>query len=255
MFVDTHTHLDFETYDEDRESVIQRAIENKVSALVTIGVDIPTSKKAVQLAEKYVSVYAAVGIHPTDCKDTKQADLKVIRELAGHEKVVALGEIGLDYHHMRAPVEKQKKVFSDQIALARELKLPIIVHNRESHNDVYDILVSENATEVGGVLHSFSGDSDFLENILLTNFYISFTGAITYKKNTSQPLVKQVPIERLLLETDSPFLAPVPLRGKRNEPSFLVHTARIIADIKGVSFEELAKATTENANRLFKFGI
>jgi TatD DNase family protein len=255
MFVDTHTHLDFEMFDKDRELVIQHAIENKISVMITIGVDVQTSVKAVELAEKYVPVYAAVGVHPTDCKDTNHTDLDIIKELASHEKVVALGEIGLDYYHMRAPVEKQKTVFKDQITLAKDLKLPIIVHNRESHDDVYDILKSENATEVGGVLHSFSGDSHFLEHILLTNFHISFTGAITYKKSTARPLIEQVPLERLLLETDSPFLAPVPLRGKRNEPSFLIHTAKKIAEIKKINLQELAKVTTENANGLFNFDI
>jgi len=168
---------------------------------------------------------------------------------------VAIGEIGLDYYHMRASVEQQKAVFRRQIQIARSLKLPIIVHNRDSHDDVYDMLTNEEATDVGGVLHSFSGDKAFMEKILLTNFHISFTGAITFKKNNTAPLVIETPLERLLLETDSPFLAPVPLRGKRNEPSFIVHTAKKIAEIKNISIEKLAEATTENAINLFKLSI
>lgn len=255
MFVDTHAHLDFDVYDDDRELVIQHAIESKVSAVITIGVDVPSSRKAIELAEKYVPVFAAVGIHPTDSALVSAEDYAIIQDLASHEKVVAIGEIGLDYHHMRASVEQQKSVFRKHIAIARKLNLPIIVHNRDSHDDVYDMLISEEATEVGGVLHSFSGEQSFLEKVLLTNFYISFTGSVTFKKNNSAPLIANTPLESLLLETDSPFLAPVPLRGKRNEPSFIVHTARKIAEIKGISVEALAEATTENAERLFKLDL
>lgn len=255
MFVDTHAHLDFESYNEDRELVIQHAIESKVSAIITIGVDVPSSRRAIELAEKYVPVYAAVGIHPTDCADATEADFDVIRELSGHEKVVAIGEIGLDYHHMKASKEEQIGVFKRQIKLARERKLPIIVHNRDSHEDVYDTIISGGATEVGGVLHSFTGDFAFLEKILLTNFHISFTGAVTYKKSTSTPLIGQVPLERLLLETDSPFLSPTPLRGKRNEPAFIVHTARKISEIRKISLEKLAEATSENAGKLFNISL
>lgn len=255
MFVDTHAHLDFNSFDNDREVVIQRAIQNQVLAIITIGTDLKSSKNAVLLAEKYASIYAAVGIHPSDCAEAENHDFEEIRELAKHEKVVAIGEVGLDYYRMYAEKDKQKDTFARQIKLAREMQLPLIIHNRDAHEDVYNMIVSEKATEVGGVLHSFTGDDKYLENILLTNFHISFTGAITYKNSNSEALVAKVPLERLLLETDSPFLTPVPLRGKRNEPSLIVHTAKKIAEIREMNIDELAKVTSENAGALFKINF
>ncbi|MGD9898123.1 MAG: TatD family hydrolase [Calditrichaceae bacterium] len=252
MFIDTHAHLDFDSFDNDREVVIQRAIQNQVLAIITIGTDLKSSKNAVLLAEKYASIYAAVGIHPSDCAEAEENDFEEIRELAKHEKVIAIGEVGLDYYRMHAEKDKQKDTFGRQIELARELNLPLIIHNREAHKDVYDMIVSEKATEVGGVLHSFTGDESYLENILLTNFHISFTGAITYKNNDSEALIANVPLERLLLETDSPFLTPMPLRGKRNEPSLIVHTAKRIAEIRGITVDQLAEVTSENAGALFR---
>ena len=255
MFVDTHAHLDFDTYDNDREKVIQRAIENHVLAIITIGTDLETSKQAILLAEKYASIFASVGIHPSDCANLKDKDFEFIKELAGHEKVIAIGEIGLDYYHMHAEKEVQHKVFKKQIAIARKLNLPVIIHNRDSHADMLQILDKEGVKDIGGVLHSFSGDINFLNNIIAMNMHVSFTGNITFKKSTSDQLVKNAPIENLLLETDCPFLTPVPLRGKRNEPAFIVHTAKKIAELKEIELELLGKITTENAKSLFKIDI
>lgn len=255
MFIDTHAHLDFDSYDEDREIVIQRAIENQVSGIITIGTDLKSSEQAVALAEKYASVFAAVGIHPSDCASAHYNDFEKIKELAQHERVVAIGEIGLDYYHMHADKETQKNIFKKQIQLAKELNLPLIIHNRDSHDDMYEIISNEGAAETGGVLHSFSGDETFLEKILLTNLHISFTGNITFKKSTADALVVQTPLEKLLLETDSPFLTPAPLRGKRNEPAFLIHTAKKIAELKSVSIEKVGGITSENAKKLFKLNL
>jgi len=255
MYIDTHAHLEFDSYDDDRELVIQRAIENNVDAIITIGTDLKTSRQAVLLAEKYAAVFAAVGIHPTDCQEAEDADYEEIRELAGHEKVVAIGEVGLDYYHMRAPKKKQEEAFTLQIGLARELGLPLIIHNRESHEDMYRLLIKEDVADVGGVMHSFSGEADFLENILELDMYVSFTGNITFKKNDASALIKQTPLERLLLETDSPFLTPVPLRGKRNEPAFIVHTVKKIAEIRNLSHDEVGRVTSENAQKLFKLNL
>lgn len=255
MFVDTHAHLDFDLYNQDREKVIQRAIENQVQAIITIGTDLESSKQAVILAEKYASIFAAVGIHPNDCALIRDEDYQLIRELTRHEKVIALGEIGLDYHHMHADKETQKNVFRKQIRIARDLGLPIIVHNRDSHEDLQKILLSESAQEIGGVLHSFSGEVSFLEKIIKLNFHISFTGNITFKKSSADILIKEVPVENLLLETDSPFLTPVPLRGKRNEPAFVVYIAQKIAEVKNMELDLLAKITTENAKKLFRLNI
>lgn len=255
MFVDTHTHLDFDAFDEDREKVIQRAIENQVLAIITIGTDLETSKQAILLAEKYASIYASVGIHPSDCAGAKDKDFDFIKELAAHEKVVAIGEIGLDYYHMHAEKEIQAKAFEKQIRIARELNLPMIIHNRDSHTDMLEILNNEGIKEIGGVMHSFSGDLDFLDKIIALNMHVSFTGNITFKKSTSNELVKKAPVENMLLETDCPFLTPVPLRGKRNEPAFIVHTAKKIAEIKEIELELLGKITSENAKSLFKLDI
>jgi len=255
MYIDTHTHLQFESYDEDRELVIQRAIENNVAAIITIGTDVTSSRQAVHLADKYASIFAAVGIHPNDCNDVSDRDYDEIKELAKHEKVAAIGEVGLDYHHMDAPKEVQDEAFTRQIQLAKEMQLPLIIHNRDSHEDLYNLLVRENAADAGGVLHSFTGNEKFLDNILKLDFYISFTGNITFKKSEAGLLVKKTPLERLLLETDSPFLTPVPLRGKRNEPAFVIHTAKKIAEMRELSEEELSKITTENADRLFKLKL
>lgn len=255
MFVDTHTHLDFDTYDDDREKVIQRAIENQVLAIVTIGTDLETSKQAILLAEKYASLFASVGIHPSDCANLKDNDFEFIKELAGHEKVIAIGEIGLDYYHMHTEKEVQHKAFKKQIAIARKLNLPVIIHNRDSHDDILEILDREGVKDIGGVMHSFSGDMNFLNKIIAMNMHVSFTGNITFKKSTSDQLVKNAPIENLLLETDCPFLTPVPLRGKRNEPAFIVHTAKKIAELKAIELELVGKITTENAKSLFKIDI
>ena len=255
MFVDTHTHLDFDAFDEDREKVIQRAIENQVLAIITIGTDLETSKQAILLAEKYASIYASVGIHPSDCAGAIDKDFDFIKELAAHEKVVAIGEIGLDYYHMHAEKEMQAKAFEKQIRIARELNLPMIIHNRDSHTDMLEILNNEGIKEIGGVMHSFSGDLDFLDKIIALNMHVSFTGNITFKKSTSNELVKKAPVENMLLETDCPFLTPVPLRGKRNEPAFIVHTAKKIAELKEIELELLGKITSENAKSLFKLDI
>ncbi|HID39535.1 MAG TPA: TatD family deoxyribonuclease [Calditrichaeota bacterium] len=255
MLIDTHAHLDFDVYDEDRELVIQRAIENDVQGIITIGTDAKTSEQAVLLAEKYAAVFAAVGIHPTDCDQASEKDYARIAELAEHEKVVAIGEVGLDYYHMRAPKEVQKKAFIRQIELAQKLKRPLIIHNRDSHEDLYAVLTETDAGKTSGVLHSFSGDEAFLEKILLEHFYVSFTGNITFKKSSSDLLVKAAPLDRLLLETDSPFLTPVPLRGKRNEPAFIVHTAEKIAELKDLPLDEVGRVTSENAIQLFRLPL
>ncbi len=251
MFVDTHAHLDFESFNEDRDAVIQRAIEKKISNIITIGTNLETSKKAISFAENFDGIFAAVGIHPSDCADAKESDYKEIEKLAEHEKVIAIGEIGLDYYRMYTDKETQKKAFIRQLSIARKVKLPVIVHTRESQEDSLNLLIKEGASEVSGVLHSFSGTTELLKKVMDTNFYVSYTGGVTFKNSTTDELVKNTPIERMLLETDSPFITPVPFRGKRNEPSFIIHTANKIAELKGVSIEELARVTTENANHLF----
>lgn len=251
MFIDTHAHLDFESFNQDREAVIQRAIANKVTTIISIGTNLETSKKAVRYSESYASIYAAVGIHPSDVAEAKESDYLEIEQLSTHDKVVAIGEIGLDYYRMYTDKETQKAAFKRQIHLARKLRLPLIVHTRESGEDSLNVLIEEGATEVSGVLHSFSGSEDLLKKVLKTNFYVSYTGGVTFKNSTVDSLIKNTPVERMLLETDSPFITPVPFRGKRNEPAFVTHTAKKIAELKGITLEELAEITSENAQHLF----
>ena len=255
MFIDTHAHLDFESFDKDREAVIQRAIENKVSAIITIGTSLETSIKAVSYANNYASIFAAVGIHPSDCAEASENDYLEIEKLAEEEKVVAIGEIGLDYYRMYTDMETQKAAFIKQIAIAKKVNLPVIIHTRESQEDALKILLEQNANEVSGVFHSFNGGMEFLEKVLDTNFYLSFTGGVTFKNSTVDELIRKTPVEKILMETDSPFITPVPHRGKRNEPCFLTHIANKIAELKGMSAEALAEITTENARHLFGFTI
>jgi TatD DNase family protein len=251
MFIDTHCHLDLKQYEQDREKVIQRAIKNKINTIISIGTDLISSQKSIELAEKFAVIYASVGIHPNDCAQIDDKAINQIKKLTAHNKVVAIGEIGLDYYRNYAPVKKQQEIFKSQLKLARSLKLPVIIHNRDAHEDIYNILVDEKAAEIGGVFHSFTGDQHFLESILAFNFYVSFTGSVTFKNSKSKELVQNVPLEKLLLETDSPFLTPVPFRGKKNEPAYITYIAEKIAQIKKISIEELAEITTENAKNLF----
>ena len=253
MLFDTHVHLNDDQFDEDLEEVIERARENGVERVVVVGFDEKTIKRAIELIDTYDFMYAAIGWHPVDAIDLTDSYLEWIEELTAHPKVVAIGEIGLDYHWDKSPKDVQQVVFRRQIQLAKKLNLPIIIHNREATEDVVTILEEEGAAEVGGIMHCFSGSPETAKRCLDMNFYISLGGPVTFK-NAIKPkeVAKAVPLDRLLIETDCPYLAPHPYRGKRNEPSYVRLVAEQIADLKEVSFEEAAKATTENANRLFK---
>jgi len=252
MFIDTHTHLQFESYNDDRELVIQRAIKNDIDAMITIGTDIKSSRDALDLAKKFAVVFASVGIHPNDSENTSDSDLDEIEKMAEIDKIVAIGEIGLDYYRQYSPKEKQQNVLRKQVQLARKLGFPIIIHNREAHEDIFRILKEERAEEVSGVFHSFSGDINFLKSILNLNYCVSFTGPVTFKNTNYNKLIEYVPLEQLLLETDSPFLTPVPFRDKRNEPSYLRYIAEKVAQVKGITIEKLAEITSDNAKNLFQ---
>jgi TatD DNase family protein len=247
--------LDFEQFDEDREKVVQRAIQNNVSAIITIGTNPASSHASVKLAEKFAIVHAAVGIHPNDCQGLDLSVLDEIRRLAVENRAVAIGEIGLDYYHSVSEKEKQQVFFREQLRLARDLHLPVIVHNRDAHEDAFRILREEKASNTGVVLHSFSGTVDFLDTVLAQNIYVSFTGVVTFKNANYFRLIDRVPVDQLLLETDSPFLAPVPFRGKRNEPGYVRYSAEKIAQVKGLPAEELGQRTTDNAVSLFQLKL
>jgi TatD DNase family protein len=252
MLFDTHVHLNAEQFKEDREEVIKRASEAGVEYMVVVGFDRQTIKDAIEIADKFPNIYAAVGWHPVDAIDMTDEDLLWIEELASHPKVVALGEMGLDYHWDKSPKDIQKEVFRKQIALAKKVKLPIIIHNREATEDIVEILKEEHAEEVGGIMHCFSSTPEIALECIQMNFYISLGGPITFK-NAKEPkeVAKIVPNDRLLIETDCPYLAPHPYRGKRNEPAYIRLVAEKIAELKGISLEELGKITTENAKKLF----
>ncbi|MGD6898212.1 TatD family hydrolase [Bacillus infantis] len=252
MLFDTHVHLNAEQFEEDLEEVIGRAQAEGVSHMVVVGFDRPTITKAMELAEAYDFIFACVGWHPVDAIDMTDEDLAWIEELAAHPKVVAIGEMGLDYHWDKSPKDVQKDVFRRQIRMAKKVMLPIVIHNRDATADVVEILREEGAGEVGGIMHCYSGSVEVAKECLDMNFYISLGGPVTFK-NAKKPkeVAEAVPLEKLLIETDCPYLAPHPYRGKRNEPAYVKLVAEQIAELKGLAFKEVAEATTENAKRLF----
>ena len=248
---DTHAHYDSGGFNADRDAVLAALPAAGVGLVVDPGCDVESSRAAVALAERYPHVYAAVGIHPEDCAGCTDDDFGAIRELCGHEKVVAVGEIGLDYYWAENPPrEFQQQVFRAQLALARELELPVIVHDREAHGDTLAI-VSE-FPEVRGVFHCFSGSPEMAQELLKRGWYLGFDGPVTYKNARRAPEVAAVtPLDRMLIETDSPYMTPVPYRGQRNSSAYVHLVAEKLAEWKGVSPEELARVTTENGKRLF----
>lgn len=252
MLFDTHAHLNDEQFNEDLIEVIDRAKLAGVSEMMVVGFDRPTIIRAMELTNQYDFIYACIGWHPVDAIDMTDDDLIWIEELSSHPKVIALGEMGLDYHWDKSPKEIQKKVLRKQIRLAKKVKLPIVIHNREATNDILQILKEENAAEVGGIMHCFSGSVEVAKECLDLNFYISLGGPVTFK-NAKKPkeVADAVPLDKLLIETDCPYLAPHPYRGKRNEPGYVKLVAEQIAEIKGVTFEEVAEATMKNAKKLF----
>jgi TatD DNase family protein len=253
MLTDTHAHLNAPQFDEDRQEVIGRALANGVTRIINIGFNRETIPTSLALAEQYDFIYTAVGWHPTDAADMQPGDLEWIEELCRHPKVVAIGEIGLDYYWDKSTKDIQLRIFRDQIRLARKVGKPIVIHNRDAHQDVVQVLREEKAAEVGGVMHCYSGSWEIAKECLDMNFYISFGGPVTFK-NAKQPkeVLEKVPLERLLIETDAPYLTPHPFRGKRNESAYVRYVAEAAAEIKGISTEDLGRITSDNASKLFR---
>ncbi len=251
---DTHAHLGLEeTYDHDLTDVLARAVDAGIGMIATVGIDLRESQKTVSIAQRFDQVVAVVGIHPHEAKGVKDETLDAMASLARQEGVVAYGEIGLDFFRNRSPKATQIAVFREQIRLARRLELPIVVHDREAHEETLAILKEEKAEEVGGIVHCFSGDVRMAWACIAMGFFISISGTVTFRNaRRIQEVVREIPLEYLLIETDSPFLAPVPHRGKRNEPAFVRHTAEAIATLKGISLAEVAGATTQNAQNVFR---
>lgn len=261
MFIDSHAHLDFSSYeDSEIEAVVQRAHEAGVEAIIHIGSGEGTQSMQQtpvlldRLANASVEIYGAIGVHPHDAKLVTEEVIDQARELARHPRIKAIGEIGLDFHYNHSPREAQEAALRQFIRLAKELKKPILIHDRDSHEELLQILKEENAREVGGVFHCFSGDYEFGKRVIEENFLVSFTGIVTFKKaEVTQEAAKNLPLEKMMIETDSPFLTPVPFRGKRNEPAYVKYVAEKIAELKGLSVEDVARVTSLNAHRLFGF--
>ena len=256
MLIDSHCHLDDPQFDNDREAVLKRAQAEGVTRLVTIGCDLVTSQRAVFLSQEHSFIFSSIGIHPHEVKDITPATYDALRALvksAPAGKVVAYGEIGLDYYYNFSPPEIQRQRFREQIALARELRLPVIIHSRNAKEDTMTILKEEKATDAGGVFHCFTGDLEMAKAALDLGFLLSFSGIVTFPKAIElQKVAQEVPLDRMLIETDSPYLSPHPHRGKRNEPARVRLVARKIADLRpSLTFEEVAERTGGNAKRLF----
>ena len=252
MFTDTHVHLNADQYEDDVDEVITRALEAGVTKMVVVGFDRKTINKAMELAERYSFVYVVVGWHPVDAIDCTEEDLAWIESLATHPRVVGIGETGLDYHWDKSPKDIQQEIFRKQIRLAQKVNLPIIIHNREATADVVRILKEENAEKVGGIMHCFGGSVETAKECIKMNFLISLGGPVTFK-NAKMPkeVATEISLDNLLIETDAPYLAPHPFRGKRNEPAYVTLVAEEIARLKGLSIEEVATRTTQNALKLF----
>lgn len=261
MFVDSHAHLDGPEFDADRDAVIQRARDAGVSAILNVGTGDPHSgalERAVELAEKHTDIYASVGTHPHDAKLFDDAAEERIASLVRQSRrVIAWGEIGVDFHYDNSPRDVQMHAFRRQLQLAREARLPVIIHTREAEAETIAILKSEWADAgIPGIMHCFSGSPGLAQQALELGFLISFSGIVTFKKAEElRTIAEQVPLDRLLIETDCPFLAPVPFRGKRNEPAFVVEVARCLAELRGVSLEEIARVTSENFARVFELPL
>lgn len=278
MFIDTHAHLNFKAFNNDYEAVIERAQKADVTAIINVGSNLETSKKAIEIAQKHPSCYAAIGLHPIHVGeantersrsiDKEKFDETTFLKLAKHKKVIAIGETGLDYisaeiprqakpdyYHDKSSAEIQKEVFQKHLNIASQVGKPLIIHSREADADILSFLISQNL-ELSGVFHCFPGNVQMAKVVLDLGFYLSFTGLITFSKNYANlDVVKETPLEKLMIETDCPHLTPEPHRGERNEPAFVVEVAKKIAEIKKIPLDEVAAQTTQNAIELFKLEL
>jgi TatD DNase family protein len=251
--IDSHAHLNLPEFNDDLQDVLNRAEENEVTRIITVGIDLKSSLKAIELAESFPQILPTVGYHPHEAEKLSQSILNKINDLAKDDRVIAFGEIGLDFFRNRSPKEVQIDRFEDLIQIGASNGLPLIIHDREAHVEIYDRLRSARQQIAGCVIHCFSGDWELAKKFLDLGFYISITGALTFKKaDTLRTVAQKMPLDRLLLETDCPFLTPVPKRGHRNEPAYVRYTASEFAKIRGVDLYEIAESTTANAKKLFE---
>ena len=256
MLIDSHAHLEMPEFKKDLEAVIQRAKESGVEYIFTVGTEKKDWKRALEIALSFPPIYAILGVHPHNAKEINDETYPILKNLCLNEKVKAYGEIGLDFYRNLSPPDIQLMRFREQIGLAKELKLPVVIHDREAHQETLEILKSEKADECGGIIHCFSGDYEMAKTCIDMGFYISVPGSLTFKNAEGfQEMVRRLPLESLLVETDAPFLTPVPFRGKRNEPSYVQYTAQKLAEIKKVSFEKVAEVTTTNALKIYRLRL
>ena len=250
MYIDSHTHYDDKRFAGDRDELLTGLPGSGILSVINVGSSIESSHASVALAEKYSFIYAAVGVHPHEAGNMNDGDADVLKNLCAHNKVVAVGEIGLDYHYDNSPRDVQKMRFAEQLALAYDLGLPVIIHSREAAGDTFDIIKKSGVTK--GVLHCYSGHLPMALEYIEMGFYIGIGGVVTYKNAVKLiEVAKDIPLDRLLIETDCPYLAPVPFRGKRNDSAKLPYIAAVIADARGIRKEEIARVTAENAMELF----
>ncbi|MBU5427976.1 TatD family hydrolase [Tissierella pigra] len=253
MLIDSHAHLDDPRFDNDRDKLINSLEDNGVEIVINIGADLQTSISSVSLAEKYDNIYAAIGVHPHSAKEVDNSTIEVLRTFAKRDKVVAIGEIGLDYYYDNSPRDIQRKWFIEQLNLAKELNLPVVIHTRDAAQETFDILKEAQDGSLRGVLHCYSGSVEMAMEYIKMGFYISLGGPVTFKNaKVSKEVAKNIPLDKLLIETDCPYLTPEPYRGKRNEPVYVRYVAGTIAELRGITYEELERTTNRNTKDLFK---
>lgn len=256
MLIDSHAHLYDQRFDRDRDRMIRDFKKDGIELVIVSGSSVMSATKAMALAARYSSIYATIGVHPCNTDEMDSDTIEILRELAGNRKVVGIGECGLDYHYDNVPRDTQKKWFSEQIKLAKELKLPLVVHDREANIDTYDILKSESCSDLAGVLHCYSGDAELAKKYVSMGFYISIAGPVTYKSAYKlKQVAREIPLEYLLIETDSPCLTPSQAGRKRNEPLYVRYVASMIAELKGIPYEKVEAKTNENTKKLFRINL
>lgn len=252
--IDTHSHIDMKDFEGDLENVISNAKNSGVKNIIIPSVDRNSFEKVIDISNEFKNVYCALGIHPTEAQKVKESDFEDIIKLSKNEKVVAIGECGLDYYWDKTFIEEQKTVFKKQIEIAKKIQKPLVVHDREAHKDTFDLITENTNGEIDVVMHCFSGSLEFAKECIKKGFYIAIGGVITFKNAKKiHEVAKNIPLENLLLETDAPYLTPIPYRGKRNEPAYVKFVAEEIAKIRRISFDEVAEITTQNARKVFKF--
>ena len=253
MLIDTHSHIDMENFEQRFDEVLKNAKQNDVEKVVIPGVEPSGFKKISEICEKYENIYGAVGVHPEEVNSFNEKAEELIKKYLKNSKIIAVGEIGLDYYWDKSQIEKQKEIFERQILIAKKAQKPVLVHDREAHQDSFEILKRTKANEIGVVMHCFSGSPEFAMECVKEGFYIALGGVVTFKNAKKvKEVAKIIPLDRLLLETDAPYMAPVPYRGKENEPAYVKYVAQEIANLRNISYEEVAETTTNNAKKLLK---